>query len=67
MPLVLDTPADALEPLASLSATPWLIQHHKLVVEAAVELCAGMTASFDRRAGLLGAALHDARLSRTHA
>jgi hypothetical protein len=58
--LVLNTPADAIQLLASLGAHAWLVQHHKLVVEAAMELCAGLNATFDKRAVLVGAALHDA-------
>jgi putative nucleotidyltransferase with HDIG domain len=55
----LDTPGDALDLLERLGATPWLVQHHRLVLEAAVLLCDGVDAPYDRRLVLVGAALHD--------
>jgi ribosomal-protein-alanine N-acetyltransferase len=60
----LRSPDDALGLLATLGATPWLVRHHQLVVEAAELLCTALArdtaARFDRTAVLLGAALHDA-------
>jgi hypothetical protein len=49
--------------LVELGASPWLVRHHELVVEAATILCdrlrdAGVV--FDREQVLAGAALHDA-------
>lgn len=58
------SPEEALALLEKLGATPWLIRHHELVLEAAQILCVrfrgelGMV--FDERLVLLGAALHDA-------
>ena len=58
------TVADALALLSSLGASPWLVRHHELVVEAATLLTARLSRelklSFDREEVLLGAALHDA-------
>jgi hypothetical protein len=56
--------ADGLALLRSLGATPWLVRHHELVVEAAVLLCHGLERALDvdidRETILLGASLHDA-------
>jgi len=47
--------------LRALGASPWLVRHHELVLEAAVLLCDGLAdVAFDRDAVLAGAALHDA-------
>jgi hypothetical protein len=58
------TPAHALAMLARLGATPWLVRHHELVLEAATVLCdrtrADLALVFDREQVLLGAAIHDA-------
>jgi len=55
------TPRAALELLSALGASPWLVRHHELVLEAATILCAQLTdLAFDRAAVLAGAALHDA-------
>ncbi|MBA3463451.1 MAG: HD domain-containing protein [Deltaproteobacteria bacterium] len=58
------TPAASLQLLAELGASPWLVRHHELVLEAATLLCEGLrielAASFDPQAVLVGAALHDA-------
>jgi hypothetical protein len=58
------TPADASQLLADLGASPWLIRHHELVVEAMHVLVARVRdelgVAFDRELALLGAALHDA-------
>lgn len=57
------TPNRALTLLAELGASPWLVRHHELVLEAAVELCDDMArlgVPFDRELVLAGAALHDA-------
>lgn len=58
------TSADALRLLADLGASPWLVRHHELVVEAAAILCERVPrelgVSFDREQVLVGAALHDA-------
>lgn len=55
---------DALALLTELGAVPHLVQHHRLVAEAATELCDGLVAGglgrFDRAEVLAGAALHDA-------
>ncbi len=55
---------DALRLLFELGASPWLVRHHELVVEAAIILCDRVAheldVGFDRDAVLLGAALHDA-------
>jgi putative nucleotidyltransferase with HDIG domain len=64
MQSTLRTPADALQLLAELGASPWLIRHHELVVEAA-QLLAALLADelgvmFDRELVLLGSSLHDA-------
>jgi putative nucleotidyltransferase with HDIG domain len=54
----------AFELLVSLGATPRLVRHHELVVEAAKSLTellgAELGLAFDRELVLLGAALHDA-------
>jgi hypothetical protein len=58
------TPQQALDLLSALGASPWLVRHHELVLEAAELLCdrigRDLAVSFDRSAVLLGAALHDA-------
>jgi len=50
--------------LRDLGASPWLVRHHELVLEAAVVLCDRVTrdlgVSFDRDRVLAGASLHDA-------
>lgn len=60
----LATVEDALGLLVTLGAVPHLVQHHRLVAEAATELCDGLAAAglarFDRQEVLVGAALHDA-------
>lgn len=53
---------DALALLERLGASPRLVRHHELVVEAANELVAGLSlfaSYFDVHTVLLGAALHD--------
>ncbi|MEN0060999.1 MAG: HD domain-containing protein [Myxococcota bacterium] len=54
---------EALALLVELGAVPHLVQHHRLVVEAATELCDGLSAvglgRFDRTEVLVGASLHD--------
>jgi RimJ/RimL family protein N-acetyltransferase len=64
LPRELRSPDDALRLLAGLGATPWLLRHHELVVEAAELLCTALAretaARFDRTEVVLGAALHDA-------
>ena len=58
------TPARALRLLADLGASPWLVRHHELVLEAAVALCdqarLDFGLAFDRERVLVGAAVHDA-------
>lgn len=54
------TPNEAVELLSSLGAGAWLVQHHRLVVEAASALCEGVRGPYDATLVLLGAALHDA-------
>ena len=55
------TPRQALDMLADLGASPWLLRHHELVLEAAILICDRLTdVTFDRAAVLVGAALHDA-------
>jgi hypothetical protein len=58
------TPARALELLEDLGASPWLVRHHELVLEAATILCdrlrRDLDLAFDREQVLVGAALHDA-------
>lgn len=61
----IETPEDAIALLISLSAPPRLVQHHRLVLEAAYELVKGLQKlfpefTFDFSLVLLGAALHDA-------
>lgn len=55
--------AEALHLLRSLGAHPHLVQHHRLVSEAAREICVGLDAAglggFDRSQVEIGAALHD--------
>lgn len=55
---------EALALLVELGAVPHLVQHHRLVAEAAVELCEGLAEAgldgFDRVEVVVGAALHDA-------
>lgn len=49
--------------LRSLGASPWLVRHHELVVEAAVLICDALEEyglRFDRNAVLVGASIHDA-------
>ena len=56
--------SQAFELLVRLGATPRLVRHHELVVEAAVsltrQLVAELGVAFDRELVLVGAALHDA-------
>ena len=58
------TPADAGRLLADLGASPWLVRHHELVVEAMQVLASRvhgeLGVAFDQDLTLLGAALHDA-------
>ena len=58
------TPKRALQLLATLGASPWLVRHHELVLEAATQLCdrlrRDLGVAFDREQVLVGAALHDA-------
>ena len=57
------TPRDALLLLADLGASPWLVRHHELVLEAATILCerlCDLSLAFEREQVLVGAALHDA-------
>jgi hypothetical protein len=58
------TTARALALLAELGASPWLVRHHELVLEAAVVLCdrlrRDLGLAFDRERVLAGASLHDA-------
>ncbi|HEY7370757.1 MAG TPA: HD domain-containing protein [Polyangia bacterium] len=58
------TPADASQLLVALGASPWLVRHHELVVEAARALASRVRSElhvpFDQELVLLGAALHDA-------
>jgi hypothetical protein len=61
----IETTEDAIALLRSLSAPPQLVQHHRLVVEAASELLQGLQQLFPRftfnsKLVLLGTALHDA-------
>jgi hypothetical protein len=53
------TERDALRLLVELGASPWLVRHHELVLEAAVVLCDRVPLAFDRAEVLVGAALHD--------
>ncbi len=57
------TEGDALSLLGTLGANPHLIQHHRLVTEAARLLCDGLQAlnldAFDADEVIVGAALHD--------
>lgn len=54
---------DALALLVALGAVPHLVQHHRLVAEAAAELCDGLITAgfdgFDPAEVRVGAALHD--------
>ena len=58
------TPTGALQLLAELGASPWLVRHHELVLEAATLLCDRVRRDlglvFDREQVLVGAAIHDA-------
>jgi hypothetical protein len=58
------TPSRALELLEDLGATPRLVRHHELVLEAATQLCDSLRRQlgvrFDRDQVLVGAAIHDA-------
>lgn len=58
------TPTRALSLLAELGASPWLVRHHELVLEAATQRCellrGRFDVAFDRELVLIGAALHDA-------
>jgi hypothetical protein len=58
------TPADASRLLVDLGASPWLVRHHELVVEAAQVLASRVRGElgvvFDHDLVSLGAALHDA-------
>lgn len=61
----IETTEDAIALLLSLSAPQKLVQHHRLVVEAAQELVKGLQQlfprfAFDSKLVLIGAALHDA-------
>jgi hypothetical protein len=62
--LRLETAQDGIALLRSLGASPWLVRHHELVVEAAVLICDALqkdlSVSFDRDTVLLGASIHDA-------
>lgn len=53
----------ALALLVAFGASPHLVQHHRLVAEAASQLCDGLRSAgfdtFDRHEVLVGAALHD--------
>ena len=64
MSIPLKNPRDGLRLLEDLGATPWLVRHHQLVVEAASVVCERFTrdigVAFDAEAVLLGASLHDA-------
>lgn len=55
---------DGIALLRSLGATPWLVRHHELVVEAAVLVCDDLERELgleiDRETVLLGASVHDA-------
>ena len=66
--MVPTTVADALALLVELGAPPHLVQHHRLVAEAATELCDGLVEAgldgFNRTEVLVGAALHDAGKTR---
>ena len=44
-PIPLTCAEDALALLTTLGAVPHLVQHHRLVSEAAVELCVGLNAA----------------------
>lgn len=62
---MIETTEDAIALLTSLSAPLKLVQHHRLVVEAAAELLQGLEHLFPRftfnsKLVLIGAALHDA-------
>lgn len=57
------TSVDTLALLSRLGASPWLVRHHELVLEAAVALCDELArhgVPLDRSFVLAGAALHDA-------
>jgi hypothetical protein len=58
------SPNGALRLLAQLGASPWLVRHHELVLEAATLLCDlvrdKFDVTFDREQVLIGAAIHDA-------
>jgi hypothetical protein len=58
------TPLEGIEWLASRGAHPWLVRHHRLVLEAAQEIVAGLgtiaCVEFDADHVLFGAAIHDA-------
>lgn len=58
------SPNGALRLLARLGASPWLVRHHELVLEAATLLCdlvqTRFDLAFDRQQVLVGAAIHDA-------
>ena len=58
------TPAAAIRLLADLGASPRLVRHHELVLEAATLLCdrarRDLGLAFDREQVLVGAAIHDA-------
>jgi hypothetical protein len=58
------TPNRALRLLADMGASPWLVRHHELVLEAATLLCSlvrsKLGVTFDREQVLVGAAVHDA-------
>lgn len=56
---MLRTPEDAFALMQELGASSWLVQHHRLVVEAAAELCERVTGPYDRELVKLGAAVHD--------
>lgn len=61
----IETTEDAIALLISLSAPPQLVQHHRLVVEAAQELLQGIQQlfpgfTFNSQLVLKGSALHDA-------
>src|SRR3990170_1154246 len=62
--MVIQTQEDALKLLNQLGASPLLLQHHRLVTEAAVQFIDGLSPNLrpcvDTRQVLIGAALHDA-------
>jgi len=52
MSRAINTSDDAVRLLAELGATPWLVRHHELVLEAAVVLCKNLgDVTFESRCG----------------